>query len=108
MKDIVKLDAPTTTIVAGHSMLIRVSMGTLTIRGIDTQGCLHDMMILAMDMSGLCCHLLSGGTAALKGGITIIANEPYLYVGQFKIPLRKYEGFPKIVRSCVVRFRLDK
>ena len=87
MKDIVKLDPPATIVVAGHSMLKEVSMGTLTVHVTDAQGFLHDMLLPAMNVPELGRHPLSGGTAELKGVNTVIAKEPYLDVGQFKISL---------------------
>ena len=89
MKDIVKLDQPATIVVAGHSILRGISMGTLTVRVTDVQRFLHDMLLPAMNVLGLGRHLLSGGTAALKDINTAIAKESYLDVGQFKIPLWK-------------------
>ena len=89
MKDIVKLDPPATIVVAGHSILRGVSMGTLAIRVTNVQRFLHDMLLPAMNVPGIGRHLLSGGTAALKEINTAIAKESYLDVGQFKIPLRK-------------------
>ena len=89
MKDIVKLDPPATIVVAGHNTLRGVSMGTLAVRVTDAQGFLHDMLLPAMNVPGLGRHLISGGTAALKGINTVIAKESYLDVGQFKISLRK-------------------
>ena len=50
-----------------------------------------------MNVPGLGRHLLSGGTAALKGTNTVIAKELYLDVGQFMIPLRKSTGCPTLV-----------
>ena len=100
MKYIVKLDPPATIVVAGHSTLKRVSMGTLTVRVTDAQGFLHDMLLPAMNVPGLRRHLFSGGTAVLKGVNTVIAKESYLGVGHFKISLRKdYE--------CPTKYYLD-
>ena len=67
MKDIVKLDPQATIVVAGHSILRGVSMDTLTVRVIDTQGFLHVMLLPAMNVPGLGRHLFSGGTRRLKG-----------------------------------------
>ena len=89
MKDIVKLDPPATIFVAGRSTLRGVSMGTLTVRVIDAQGFLHDMLLPAMNVPGLSRHLFSGGTAVLKEIKTVIDKESYLDVGQFKISLRE-------------------
>ena len=89
MKSIVKLDSPATIVVAGHSTLRGVSMGTLTVRVTDAQGFRHDMLLAAMNVPGLGRHLFLGGTAALKEINTIIAKESDLDVGQFKIPLHK-------------------
>ena len=88
-KDIVKLDPPATIVVAGHDTLRGVSMGTLTVRVTDAQEFLHDMLLPTMNVPGLGRHLFSGETAALKGIHTVIAKEPYLDVGQFKIFLHK-------------------
>ena len=89
MKDIVKLDPPATIVVAGHSTLRGVSMGTLTVCVTDAQGFLHDMLLPAMNVPGLGRHLFLGRTATLKGIYTVIAKESYLDVSQFKVPLRK-------------------
>ena len=96
MKDIVKLDPPATIVVAGHSTLREVSMGTLTVHVTDAQGFFLDMLLSAMKKPGLGRHLFSGGTAALKGINTGIAKESYLDVGQFKIYLRKDTECPTI------------
>ena len=88
MKNIVKLDPPTTIVIAGHSTLRGVSIGTLTVRVADAQGFLHDMLLPAMNVPGIGRHLLSGGTVALNGIHTFIAKKSYMDVGQFKIPAR--------------------
>ena len=87
MKDIVKLDPPATIVVAGHNTLRGVSMATLTVRVTDAQIFLHDILLPTMNVPGPGRHLFSGGTAALKGIRTIIVEESYLDVGQFKVPL---------------------
>ena len=89
MKNIVKLDPPSTIVVAGHSILRGVSMDTLTVRATDAEVILHDILLPVMNVSGLGRHLFSGGTVALEGINTVIAKESYLDVGQFKIILRK-------------------
>ena len=89
MKDTVKLDLPARIVVASHSTLRGVSFGTLTVRVTDAQGFLHDMLLPAMNVPELGRYIFSGGTTALKGKNMVIANESYLDVGQFKIPLRK-------------------
>ena len=66
MKDIMKLDPPATIVVAGHSTLRGVSMGTLIVRVTDAQGFLHDMLLPAMNVPGLGRHLFLGRTATLK------------------------------------------
>ena len=48
-------------------------MGTLTVRVPDFQNILHDMLLPAMNVPGLGCHLFSGKTGALKGVNTDIA-----------------------------------
>ena len=72
IKDIVIHDPPVTVIVAGHSTLSRVSIGTLTVRITGAQGYIHDMLLPAMNMPGLSRQLFSGGKAALKGVKMII------------------------------------
>ena len=89
MKDIMKLDPPATIVVAGHSTLRRASMATLTVRVTNIQGFFHDMLLLVKNVTGLCRHLFSGGTAALEGINTVFAKELYLDVGQSKIPQRE-------------------
>ena len=98
MKDIVKLDPPATIVVAGHSKLRGVSVGTLTVTVsvTDGQDFLHDMLLPAINVSGLGRHLFSGGMVALKGVNTVIAKESYIQVGQFKIGLRKGTESPTI------------
>ena len=91
-----KLDPPATIVVASPNTLRGVSKGTLTVRITDAQRFLHDMLLPAMNVPGLGCHLFSGGSAALKGTNTVIAKELYLDVGQFKIPLRKDTECPTI------------
>ena len=88
MKDIVKLDLPATIVIAGHSTLSGVSMGTLTVRVTDGQTFFLDMVLPAIIVLRLGRHLFSVGTVALKGVNTIIANELVLDVGEFKISLR--------------------
>ena len=89
LKNIVKLHPLATIVVAGHSTLRGVSIGTFAVRVTNAQDFLHDMLLPAMNMPVLGGHLFSGGTAALKEINTIIAKESYLDVGQFKITLRK-------------------
>ena len=96
MKDIVNLGPPMIIVVAGHSTLSGVSMDALTVRVTNAQGFLHDMLLPAMNVQELICHLFPGGTAALKGVNTVIVNMSYLDVGQLKIPLRKDTGCPAI------------
>ena len=50
--DIVKLGPPATIVVAGHSTLRGVSMGSLTVRVTDAQEFLHDMLLPAMNGPG--------------------------------------------------------
>ena len=64
-------------------------MGTLAPRITDVQGLIYDTVLPAINMPGLGRHLVSGGTATLRGVNTIIVKESYLNVGQFKIPLRR-------------------
>ena len=65
--NIMKLGPPATFVAAGHSTLSGVSIDTLTVRVTDAQGFLHNMLLPAMNVPGLGCHLFSGGTAYLKG-----------------------------------------
>ena len=74
MKNIVKLEPPAMIVVAGHSTLNGVNTGTLTIRVNDIQGSLHDMLLPAMNISGLGRHLFSRGAATLKGVKTTLAK----------------------------------
>ena len=53
MKDIVKIDPAAAIIVASHSTLSGVSMGTLTVRITDAQGFLHDILLSAIYVPGL-------------------------------------------------------
>ena len=80
-------------------------MDTLSVRVLDAQGVLLEMLFPAMNMPGLGRHLFPGGIAALKGVNTVIAKESYLHVGQFKIPLRKNTDCPTIdypqYRACL-------
>ena len=85
MKKIVKLDAPATIIVTGHSTLRGVSMRTPTVRVTNAQGFIYDMLVLAMNASDLSRHLFSVGTAAHKRMNTVIANISYLDVVYSKI-----------------------
>ena len=78
MKDIVKLDQPTMILVAGHSTLTGVSIGTLTVRVSDAQGFLHGMLLSTMNVPGLGRHPFSKETAAYKGINTFLAKESYL------------------------------
>ena len=96
MKDIVKLDPLASIVVAGHSTPSGVYMATFTVRVTGAQGFLHDMLLPVMNVPRLGCHPFLGGMAALQGANTIIAKEPYLDVGQFKIPLRKDTDYPTI------------
>ena len=57
MKNIVKLDPPATIVVAGHSTLSGISMGTLIVRVTDVQGFLHDLLLPAMNVPRLSRHL---------------------------------------------------
>ena len=73
MKGTVKLDPPSMIVVAGHSTLRGVSMGTSTGRITAAQGFLRDMMLLAINVPRLSRHLFS-----LKGENMVITKEPYL------------------------------
>ena len=75
MKDIVKVDPSAKIFVADHSTFRGVSMGTLTVRVIDAQGFLHDMLLPAMDVPWLCRNLFLGGTVALKGINMVIVRK---------------------------------
>ena len=89
MKGIVKIDPPPTIVVAGHSTLRGVSIGTLTVRATDAQGFLHDMLLPTINVPGLGRRPFSGGTTVLEGINRVIVKESYLDVSQFKIPLHK-------------------
>ena len=91
-----EFDPPVTTVIIGYSTLSRVSMGSLTLHVTDAQGFLYDMLLPAMNVSGLGHHLLSGGIAALKGVITVIDKESYFDVGYIKMCLRKDTDYPTI------------
>ena len=96
IKDIAKLDPRETIVVASHITLTGVGMGTLTVHVTKAQGFLHDMLLPTMNVPGLDRHLFSGGTMTLNGVNMVIAKEPYLDVGQIKIPFRKDAGCPTI------------
>ena len=96
MKDIVKLDPPTTIVIADHSTLSEVSMGTLLVRVTDAQYFTHDMLLPAMNIPGLDRYLFLGGTVSLKGVNMIIAKQSYLDVGQVQVPIRKDTDCPPI------------
>ena len=82
MKDIVKLDPPATTIVvADHSTLKRVSMGTLTVCVTFAQGFPLGMLLPAMNVPGLDHYLFSEGTVALiMTNTTILRNRTWTLV----------------------------
>ena len=71
-------------------------MGTLSFRVTSAQVFFDDMLVPDMNVPGLSRNLFLGGTAGLKGVNTVIANEPYLNVGQFKIPQREDTQCPTI------------
>ena len=75
MKDIMELNPPATIVVAGHSTLSGVSIGTLVVCVIEAQGFFQDMMLSAMNMPGLGRHLFSGRTAGLENLNTIISKK---------------------------------
>ena len=91
MKGIVKLDPPSMIVVAGHSTLRGVSMGTLTGGIAAAQGFLRDMLLLAMNVPRLDPRLFS-----LKRVNMVITNEPHLEVGKFQISVRKDYDCPTI------------
>ena len=88
MKDIIKVNSPAMTAIAGHSILSGVSMGTLTVRLTDAQGLIHDMVLPAMNVLGLGRHMILRETAALKWVNTITVKQSYFDVVHFKVPLR--------------------
>ena len=96
MKDFVKFDPSATIVDSGRSTISVFSMSTLTVCATDAKGSFHDLLLPAMNMSGLGRHLFSGGMMALERVNTAIAKESYLDVGQFKLPLRKDTDRPKM------------
>ena len=96
MKGVVKLVPPATIVVVRQSTLRGISMGTLTVRAADAKGFLHDILLPAMNVPGLCRHLFLGGAVVLREVNIVIAKESYLDVGQFEIPLRKDTNCPTI------------
>ena len=95
-KDIVKADPLATIDVASFNTLSGVSMHTLTVLAPDAQGFVHDILLPVMNVPRLSRHLLSGGTAVLKGVNTTIVKQSYLDIRLFKIPLRKDRDCPII------------
>ena len=70
-----KLHPPAMVVVAGHSTLRGVRMGTLTVYVTDAQGFLHNMLLSGMNVPGLNGHLFSERTVALEWVSTVIAKE---------------------------------
>ena len=87
-----KINPPATIVAAGHKTLDGVSTGTLSVRVTDV----HDLLLPTMNVPGLGRHLFSGVTVALKGINIVIAEESYLCIGKFKIPLRKDTDYPTV------------
>ena len=85
----VLLDPPATINVAGNHCPYGVGRGVLVVQVLDHIGSKHFVQLPVTIVPGLGRHPFSGGSAATRGCNMIIANNSYLDMDAFTVPLRK-------------------